>query len=526
MKFVRLSSKWQRGDRFFWQPVTLCLLFLLIACGAMYCIANLAAVRTNEEAKETSTLLAKTALRTLENDLEGRVIDYAWWDVTIAQVEDGIDPIWADDNIGSYLTEAYGYSGSLVIGKDRSVLYGYQSSDFLPKGLTELTGPQTDVFLEDIQRTTMEHTVPLSRYFVVGDAVVLITAGAITHEYPTEAQLVPNPRNILILYKVIDDALLETIADQYRLAGARLANSPIDGVGVELNSADGISIAALTWDQATPGDDMFHETVPAFVIASVVLLVTASAIYYLWIRAAIATSRAKSQILAKMSHEFRTPLNPIIGFSEMIAVEAVGPVPNPYRDYANDIHQSGKHLQRLVEDLLDLSKIEAGKLELNDSILSVTDIVNAVARMTGSKPATAMAKHPPEIVAKVAPDLPNLKADELRVRQVLINIVSNAAKFSGGKPVAIRADAADGAIRIEVEDEGHGISKDDIERVLMPFEQAVPNQTKNPGEGAGLGLAISRELMGLHGGTLNLQSELGKGTLVTLTFPRHRSIAA
>ena len=515
----------RRGASYVWQPVFFCGLFFSIACGAMYYLLDLTATRSNQDAAEASEHLAQTALKVLADEMEGQVVDYALWDVTVDQVENGVDPEWAEKNVGSYLADTFGYSGSFLTAADGTVLVEYRVDESLPSEPAGLLGPNLEAFLAAVQASSMAETEPVSRYVRHRDKVVLVTAGAVTREDPTEEQRVRVPRPVLYLFTELDADVLSRIARDYRLDRVGLALDPPDGLGVPLPGVGGNPVAALVWDQRRPGDDLIHQTLPILLVVALVLFAVSSLIFTLWIRAAVTASTAKSQILAKMSHEFRTPLNPIIGFSEIMMLQAVGPIPDRYRDYAEDIHRSGKHLQRLVEELLDLSKIEAGKLVLQDEVLNVPEIVEAVTRMAASnRPGTGDTKV--QITSHMARDLPNLKADELRVRQILINLVSNATKFSEGRPIAIRADTAEGGVRIEVEDQGVGIPRSDLERVLRPFEQSIADAPEAGQKGTGLGLTISRELMRLHGGTLELESEVGKGTCVRLTFPPNRSIAA
>jgi len=229
---------------------------------------------------------------------------------------------------------------------------------------------------------------------------------------------------------------------------------------------------------------------------------------------------AKSRFLATMSHELRTPLNAIIGFSEVLKSELLGPHQVPqYKEYANDIHASGQHLLNLINELLDLSRIEAGKYELTEEAISLVDIAEDCRRMLEIR---AKAKnivldtHYEEPIAK-------LWGDERAVRQVVLNLLSNAIKFtpqSGRIELTVRR-SPDGGQMIAVKDNGPGIPQSEIDTVLSSFGQGSLAQ-KTAEQGAGLGLPIVQNIMDLHQGRFDLFSKLRFGTEVIATFPRAR----
>ena len=225
-------------------------------------------------------------------------------------------------------------------------------------------------------------------------------------------------------------------------------------------------------------------------------------------------NQAKSQFLANMSHELRTPLNAIIGFSEVISSALFGPLDARYRDYAQDINGSGHHLLRIINDLLDLSKIEAGRLDLHEGPVPVAALFETCRRMMADRAAAA------EVTLDFRPTGLALVADELRLEQVLLNLVSNAVKFTppGGRVTIAASLAASGDIEIAVEDTGIGMAARDIPRALQPFGQ-VDNGLARPHGGTGLGLPLAQRLVELHGGTMTLDSRLGQGTRVTVTLP-------
>jgi PAS domain S-box-containing protein len=228
-------------------------------------------------------------------------------------------------------------------------------------------------------------------------------------------------------------------------------------------------------------------------------------------------NRAKSQFLANMSHELRTPLNAIIGFSEMIRDQLYGPVGSQkYLRYADDIRDSGEHLLGIVNSILDMSKIEAGVFELNEGPCDVAELIEAAARMVEERAHQSGIK----LERRVTPGLPPVVADERVFKQVLLNLLSNAVKFTEpGGTVNITADAApQGGLRVRVIDDGIGIPPEDLETVFDRFSQVENSYTRKYG-GTGLGLHLTKKLVELHGGAIELASEAGAGTTVTVTLP-------
>jgi PAS domain S-box-containing protein len=240
--------------------------------------------------------------------------------------------------------------------------------------------------------------------------------------------------------------------------------------------------------------------------------------------AADAASNSKSRFLATMSHELRTPLNAIIGFADLMQTQPAGPLDSAkYRAYAGDIHESGMHLLHLINDILDLTKIEAGQLGLHEEVISVKEVAESVARVSGGE----IEKAGLAIVLDLPPGLPPLRADERQVRQVLFNLVSNAVKFTPvGGQVAIGARYEPGAgLRITVKDTGIGIAPEDLPRILEPFVQ-VDSSLARQHPGTGLGLPTAKAIMELHGGTLELTSTVGVGTEASAIFPPDRVVGS
>ena len=227
-------------------------------------------------------------------------------------------------------------------------------------------------------------------------------------------------------------------------------------------------------------------------------------------------NRAKSEFLSNMSHELRTPLNAIIGFSEIIKDQAFGQQAQPrYREYAQDIYESGRSLLQLINDILDLSKVEARKMELQRTFIELPELMERCIRLIKGRAAKANV----QLETSFDPSASPLYADEGRVRQIVLNLLSNAVKFTpaGGKVVVSTDMDEQGAIAISVIDTGVGMDANEVQVALERFGQATSSLARTY-EGTGLGLPLTKALVDLHGGQLNISSEKGKGTTVTVTF--------
>jgi cell cycle sensor histidine kinase DivJ len=227
-------------------------------------------------------------------------------------------------------------------------------------------------------------------------------------------------------------------------------------------------------------------------------------------------SRAKTQFLANMSHELRTPLNAVIGFSEILNQELFGKLGEArYRDYARLIHESGEHLLNVVNDILDMSKIEAGKFKIVKEPFDVATLVASccdIMRHTAEQRSLSL-------IVDVAPGITELPADKRACKQILLNVISNAIKFTDpGGWVRVSAREADGTIVFSVADNGIGIAESDLPKLGNPFVQAN-NSYDRSYDGAGLGLSVVKGLARLHGGSLELKSVLGQGTTAIITLP-------
>jgi two-component system cell cycle sensor histidine kinase PleC len=228
------------------------------------------------------------------------------------------------------------------------------------------------------------------------------------------------------------------------------------------------------------------------------------------------TAQVKSEFLANMSHELRTPLNSIIGFSEVLFDETFGPLDEKQKKYVNNVLTSGKHLLLLINQILDMAKVEAGKMKLVLSSVPLKSLLNDISLLL----ADMVSKKKIEFLLEIAEDLPNIEADDLKVKEIMYNLLSNAVKFTpeGGK-IGMRAKKADAEIEIVVWDSGAGIALENMKKIFEGFFR-VDTPYSRVTEGTGLGLPLSKKLVELHGGNLSVESEgLNKGTVVKFTLP-------
>jgi len=227
-----------------------------------------------------------------------------------------------------------------------------------------------------------------------------------------------------------------------------------------------------------------------------------------------AANQAKSRFLATMSHELRTPLNAVMGFADIMRNRLFGPLPDRYAEYSQLIHESGAHLLELINDVLDLSKIEADSYRLERERFDARDAIESVLKLMRSQ-----ADEAGVTLISTAPDrMLGVEADKRALKQIVLNLLSNALKFTpAGGEVRLSLGEADGALEIVVSDTGVGIAPEDLVRLGRPYEQAGDADTR--ALGTGLGLSLVRAFAGLHDGSMSLESTLGEGTAVTVRLP-------
>ncbi len=555
--------------------LTIALLVLLFLCSGGLLLVHLDR-SLDREAAEQASHLAQTALGQLAASDRSHVYDFAYWDDTVAFARGERGSAWADENVGFWSLETYGFDAAFVVGADDRPLYsaaaaaigqgaegknaevdgangqGAGDADRASGTLAPaaLLGGRAAALIAAARAAPMDDPLPSSAFFRDGEAVYLGVAAAVTPEYPLWAELRPQPRPVLIYARRLDVELLDELAARYLLPNLRLspAAEPAGGDRLALIGPDGTAVAALAWDPARPGVEALAEAaVPGALVLLLLLALVAAMIVATRLAArtiaqtvealedshrelarrelaareardeAERANRIKTVFLANVSHELRTPLNAILGFSELLDRQVKGPLGHPaYRGYITDIRASGQHLLRLIENVIDLSRIEVGAWELDAAPMDprqttqeVLRFLQPLAKQRGIELAVELDRAPEAIVA-----------DSRALAQIVTNLVSNAIKFtdSGGRVrLAWRVSSAGEAV-LQVEDDGIGIPAADMEAILQPFERGRDHSTRRR-EGSGLGLAIVKSLVELHGGRLSLDSRPGEGTSVTVVLP-------
>lgn len=529
----------------------------VLAGGAVW----FAAEEVDRQSVETSKRLARTALENAAENLEAWVKDYAFWDETIAKVVDSLDEEWTVDKIGQYMFDTIGSSITIALSAENHVLYvaSDEARDSLPNGFADVVLPKLAPLLELARVTPMEEPVGVSAFVDTPVGVLLVAAAAITPEYPTEQQLQPHTRPVLLYFKTLRGDTLTAISERYFLPELHLTTVPhgLSEHATQLNGPDGEPVAWVDWTPARPGRALLVSARVPFAILVIVLLAAG----FLAIRRSVQihdelmvrakalakansqlvrgeqqarsalqraehATRAKSAFLAGISHELRTPLTAILGFSQILKLQhRPSDTKSREQEYAEIIHDSSQHLLAVVNDVLDLSRIESGGYEISETWVDVAREAEQMRTLLAGE----ADRRGVTLDVEIGDDVPALYADTKALRQILTNLTANGLKFSNtGDRVTIRVrGGTDGGLVVEVEDTGSGIAPADQDGIWEPFTRATnPNVAK--AEGTGLGLHLVKILTDLHEAEVALESELSKGTRIWITFSadRVRAIAA
>ena len=516
----------------------------------------LTAEHQNGIAKRSSEHLAQSAVLVETGKLNDSVRDYAYWNDAVENLVLTLDETWAENNVGAWANEVLDVDASFA-ADGRNRLYYASVDGIRQQGDVDaaFSSPQI-VALIDAARASAhaDDGAPagVGGFVMLGGELAFASAAAVTWEDDRDAFDRGGAASVLVYLRRIDEELLQRFESQFLLQGLRLlpagGEAERNGEAVmPLEAADGSLLSQLAWQPDRPGSAFLHSLALPGIAAALMLAALLWLVVYRFRKATDALQRshlllseqaydladkavelreardqanaanyAKSQFLALVSHEIRTPLNAIIGFSDIIAQQAFGPQAGArYQSYAKDILASGKHLLTLINDILDLSKIEAGRFELNEEVFAVDASVERCLALFREK------IDEKRLRMSYAPSGLHLYADERAFKQILINFLSNAVKFTpeGGR-IWISCRADDSVFTLEVRDSGCGIDEKDLGRVLEPFGQAA--SALRSSEGTGLGLSISKSLAELHGGTLSIGPAEVKGTRVLLKLAASR----
>ncbi len=523
---------------------TLVIGVIAVGAGLLFYSAH----QQNSVAQNAGRHLAQTAISVVAEEIEAFVRDYAYWDATAEHLIVDNNPDWADENVGTWAIEGLGMSGALVLGADNRVINAADFHDadrFRETGQLRKSLVALIAHARDFSRTGDEMPPAATGVFRDGYGIHLAAAAVIQWEDGTDGPLDGSEPGVLLFYRTIDETMLADLEARFLLSAPRLVLNDPGGGMVPLRSVDGRVLAGLAWQSETPGSDMLKNlalpllasvVIMSILVGMIVVRVVHSArqvrIYQADLEAqtrklraawseAENANRSKSRFLAMMSHELRTPLNAVIGFSDFMrqAPQEVMDY-DRVRGYAEDIHTSGTFLLALINDILDMSKIESNRYELYEEEIDLDPILEQSAALV-----RGMAKER-GIRLSVPPSGQRLQVDARALKQILLNLLSNAVKFSNaGGIVRVDHTVQDGMVRIAVTDTGIGMAPAEIEKALTPFGQAKDAHIRNM-DGTGLGLNIAKSLAILHGGDLELSSSPGKGTTVTILLPESRLISA
>jgi signal transduction histidine kinase len=532
------------------QRAGVALLALLVVGGALVVGLIISAARGQDRiAAEKSVELVRVALDIRARNTALTVKDYAWWTEAVRNLVDTPDAAWAYGHIGPTSYDSIGMKLVTVIDAA-----GHQTFTFIQgeAGEFDIMSPEAvglQPLIAEARAASPLEPIPATGLIKIGDQVFAVALAALTVAKGDPLLPDEKPRSLLLFGRPLDARAIAEIAAEYKVDGLTLVEPGAAGerTSLPLTTTDGHAVGTLAWTPERPGDATIRRmfipvgaTMLGLALLSLIILSQIRQVdrtrrenqHNLEIIAAknselIAArdeaeyaSRAKSQFLAVMSHELRTPLNAIIGFSEIMYSEPYGPLGDKrYKQYVQDIHNSGGHLLSIINDILDLSKIEAGQAELNEEEVDLAALTTSVVRIMQERATTAGLT----FLCESGEGLPWVRADRRALKQILLNLLSNAVKFTpkGGQVGLRMAVDADRSLRMIVYDTGIGIDPQDIPRAMSAFGQ-VDGSWSRRYEGAGLGLPISRALTRLHEGTLELTSQPGSGTTVTVRLPPQR----
>jgi signal transduction histidine kinase len=505
--------------------------FLVANAVSIGAIVYVASTGEDERIERHEVERAEAMVQAQMRALKRLTKDYSYWDDAVENLAIAPNRTWAEENLGSYLHKTFEIERAMVLDPAGRPIFTFQAGEARSPDVAVAGLGRIVQLAAAARRSSPNDPESVADFVRLDNDLMLVAAGAITRFRPlTDVADDPGPRSVLLLMYCIDAAYLSRLQADYAFAGLRLvaAGEKLDGRPVlPLRNSNDAAIAALTWDSQRPGYAVTRDMVPA-VTLSLVLSLLAAAILYRRLHWAARTldaariaaeqaSRAKSAFLATVSHELLTPLNAVIGFSEVLVRERHGPLGHDkYVGYVRHIFDSGNLLLRHVNEILNFAQADAGRLQLRFGIVPVRELIERVLSAS-SAPAEGMS-----IRIEVSADdgIPPVKADAHWIQDVLKRLLLNAIQASPpGSTVVVKAER-DGAdtVAISIADSGRGLPADARERMLLPFELGDDALNRRRA-GLGLGLAISRAVVHRHGGTLSLESAEGHGTTVTVRLP-------
>ena len=521
MRFDALIARWR------WAPLVTIPVSLALAVVA---IGTFVAVSTqSRDAAQVSIeqRIVSSAVGNLFAKLSDALAPNTYWDVAYDKLSDPIDAVWAQNNLGPYAAATSAVSAVLIFDSSDHLIYNYFPSDRLHRHETDVAMAAITGLVAKARQTPGTPALPATGFVPIDDHLFL---GAASLVVPSDSRARGTlARHYVELYlRAFDASNLAKVESDFSVGHISIDRAaPAQMAKVSLKTASGTPAAFLVWHASTPGRSLALDVMPwALGIVALIGVLQACALYG-WKDAVSALERKKAEavhlkeevwnrtmFLANMSHELRTPLNAIIGFSEMIAREMFGPVSERYREYADAIHSSGRHLLGIVDDVLDLTKLQ------NNEKLPLEPVRLSRALETGISILKEQAEQAGVyLVMKPARDDITVLANEKSLNQILINLGSNAIKSSApGASVDIGFERQNVSERVSitVQDAGCGIPSEKLPLLGRPFYQVQSSYARR--SGTGLGLAITKVLIEKMNGDLKLESTVGVGTTATVTL--------
>lgn len=490
----------------------------IASLGALATLALLFANSLDSTSLKGERRLLSGQVERISQNLKTLVEDNTWWDDAVMNLVLSENQEWLEATVGDTVVGFVELDGTIVFRPDNSVMYTAVTGDsapspdsFLNAGLDRAIRNLLPV---DADEPVSNHGYLLveNQLFAVGISMVQ-PAGHITYDPPLGSQRRP----VMVFYRAIDPGVLTSIKTAIGIQNLRFQRDPsTDKSALVLKDMSNDPVGQFVWEAAQPGADILSRLIwPALFF---VLVILATLLIFVWrarrlIRGLEKADRAKSAFLASMSHEVRTPLNAIIGFTEILRLELHGEIKgDKNKEYLDIIRTSSENLLMVINDILDISKLDAGKMEIYAEDLDPTEIITGATKLLETEAHDRSIR----LVTELEPA--TIQSDARIIRQILINLLSNAVKFTKkGGQVSVRSETATDGYRIIVSDTGVGMSGEDIEVALAPFGQVITGQ-KDHG-GTGLGLPLVNRFITLIGGKMTIRSAPGHGTSVIVHLP-------
>jgi len=483
----------------------------------------------NRNSVESSQHLFENLLVDRGESLAAITLEYAYWDSAVENMVETVNRSWIADNLGYYLYDSVGVHDVFVLNGENETTYAaHEGVDAESNAFASFTGG-LDQLLDAARDVEPDAApIPVNGILEKGGMFYFASAARMT-TYTAEEDI--GTDHVMIFTQAIDNGFLSNAETGYLLHGIEISPFSPDGIwtaSVPLKTADGRRSGYFNWQPDLPGTQMLPILAIGAVFAFAIMAWTAySFVGRLgetsrhMVAAAEAAERAnvaKSDFLRNVAHELRTPVNAVVGFSEIMQQEMYGPLGDPkYAGYAQDIVRAGKHMSELVNDLLDLAKIEAGQMRFETEEVDVNETIRIAIGLV--KDMAAVKKIDLELIEDGR--LEAIRSDGRAIRQIALNLLANAIKFTPERGRVVCRTvmrASDGSIMIQIQDSGIGISEADLPRVLEPFGRALDNEGRAV-EGTGLGLPITKKIAEALGGTLKLSSKFKAGTTATVILP-------